>query len=106
MRLLIHQPEAGLLIDVASCVKNAVGPQRHPLILRPPRKANALVHETMADAEATCLRLDEEKPKLRDRVGLPNEKHRAHALAVLLCDPASLATRIEVVHELGDDLRD
>src|SRR5262245_2421880 len=106
MLLLVYETEAGLLVDVAGRAEDAVGPERDLPVAGLARKAQALFHEASAHAESACLRLDEQETQLGHRLRSLDEEDGPHDLAVLLGDPAALALRVEVVHELGHDLGD
>jgi len=58
------------------------------------------------DAEPASAGFDVEKAKLGHGRRLLHEEHRVDDLAVLLRDPATLSSRIKMLQDLGDDLRD
>ncbi len=62
MRLLLDQAKAGLLVDVPRRVKNVVGPENDLPVTGQSRKADALGHQPLAQAEPSSGGLDQEKP--------------------------------------------
>src|SRR5687768_2051723 len=99
VRLLLHQHEPPLLINAPRLVQHVVRPQRHRPVADAPREANALVHQAPTDSEPPRRWLDVEQAQLADLVRLPDEKHRADDIAILLGDPASLPLGVEVLDE-------
>src|SRR4051812_18506681 len=83
----------------------ALRPERDPAVAGQPREADAFVDEPRADAEAARGRLDVEHAQFRDGSGLLHQEDRAGNLAISLRDPAALARGVEVLDELGGDLR-
>ena len=67
------------------------------------READALVHQTAADAQSARLGLDQEQAQLADRLCRLDQKDASHTLAIALGDPAPLALGVEVIDESGDD---
>src|SRR3546814_18955001 len=68
VRLLRHQLEPGLLIDMPRGVEALVGPQRHLAIAGFPGEAQRLVHQPRPDAEPPRLR-QTGRASLRESVG-------------------------------------
>ena len=104
MRLLPHHAEAGALVDRAGAGEDALRPQRDAAVAGRAREADALVHQTPADAQAARLRLDQQQAQLCDVLAALDQKHGADAGAVQLGDPALFARGIELAQELSHDL--
>jgi hypothetical protein len=105
-RLARCEGEAGFLIDVACCRQHAVGPQRDLCVSHSARKPHAFVNQLCADTQPTALRIDQEQTDARDtRQIILDQDYATDVFAIQFCDPAALAFCIEVVDEIGDDLR-
>src|SRR5262245_34117554 len=88
------------------CRQNAVSPERDFFISRMACKSNALVDQSCPQAEATSLRIDQQQAQSCDAGLIVFHQHdAADILAVQLRDPAAFELRIEIVDEIGDDLR-
>src|SRR5262245_55809914 len=105
MALAPDQLEPRLHVDASRNRQHAVRPQGDLPVAPLAREAYAFFDQALADAKAARLRIHDEKPQLRDRLGLPHEEHRSDDLAVLLDDPAALAPGVEVSDEPRRDLR-
>src|SRR3954464_11704158 len=70
IRLLLDQPEAGILVNPPRGVQDAVGPQNDLSISRPPRESDASMDQLSSDAMAALIGLDVEQPQLRRRLRL------------------------------------
>src|SRR5437660_682879 len=103
VRLLLEQPKADAGVDVARRQQIALRPQPHLAVTGGTREADALVHQTAADAQPARLRLDQEQAQLADRLCRLDQKDASHTLAMALGDPAPLALGVEVIDESGDD---
>src|SRR6201987_4801165 len=100
-----RQLEPGWLIDVARGAEDAMRPQGDAAVAALPGEADALVGQALADPQAARPGLDQEKAQTRHFFfAVPHQQPRAGVAAVDLRDPATLAARIELVGEVGDDL--
>src|SRR5579884_552659 len=106
MWLLSHQLETGLLVDVASRDKNAVGPEHHLLIPPAARETDALLDEARAQPQATGSGFDEQEPEFRDRFAALYDKDGANNFSIHLRDPAAFSFRIVIIDEIRHDLGD
>lgn len=105
-RLARAEREAGLLVDMPGGGQHAMGPQRNLCVSHSARKAVALVDEPRAQTQPARLGVYKEQPDTcRAGLIILHQHHAADIFAVQLRDPASLALCVEVVDEIGDDLR-
>src|SRR5579885_2790337 len=103
MRLLGHQLEAGLLVDMASRDENAVGPEHHLLISPAARETNALLNQPSAESQTARSRLDQQQAQFGNRLVVLHDKDRADDLPVHLRNPATLPFGTIVVDEICHD---
>src|SRR5579872_3028006 len=106
MEFLTYDPETGPLVDTPRGEQHTVRPQRHLPVPGPLGEANAFLDQAASEAKTARRGLDEHQSEPGDLIRLPDDKDRAHDFAVPLGDPAPLPLRIEVLDELGGDLRD
>src|SRR5262245_51665571 len=83
-----------------------MGPESEFSISRMARKTNALVDQSCPQAQATCLRIDQQQAQSSDSGLIVFHQHdAADIFAVQLRNPAAFQFRIEIVDEIGDNLR-
>src|SRR5690606_1235963 len=100
MWLLLHQPEAGRLVDAPRRGENVVSPKDQRVVSRVAGEADAFANEAPADAEAARLGFDVQEPQLGNVVGIADEEDGADHLPFSLGDPATLAPAVEFTDEL------
>jgi len=86
--------------------QHAVRPQSDLCVTFSPREAHALINKLGAQPESARFRVHQQQAQPRD-IGLVvfHQHDAADILAIHLDDPAALALGIEIVDEIGDDLR-
>src|SRR5947209_5047989 len=104
MGLLSHEFEPGSFIDAPRRNEDAIGPEHYLFVAMAPREAEALFDEAGAQAQTTCLRLDQKQSKFGDRLTGLHDKHRADDFTPHLRDPAAFACRVVVGDKVRDDL--
>ena len=105
-RLAGGEREASLFINMARSAQHAVRPECDLCISNGARKAHAFVDELRAQTQSASLRIDQKQPDACDAgLIILHQQDTADVFAVQLGDPSSLALCVEVVDEIGDDLR-
>src|SRR5579885_2861830 len=103
MRLLSHQLEAGLLVDVTSRDENAVGPEHHLLIPSAARETNTLLDQTGAKSQTARARLDQQETQFGNRLVVLHDKDRTDNLPLHLRNPAALPFGTIIVDKIRND---
>src|SRR5262249_37779732 len=106
VRFFAGAHEAGFLVQMPRRKQLALRPEHDLLVPGLAGETDALSDEPLADAVSARGRFDVEQPQFGDRLRLVHEKDRACDRTVLFGNPATIAFRIEVLHELTDDRRD
>ena len=108
VRLFGDEAVAFALVEVASGVEDAVGPEGDLAVASVAGEVRALTDECAAEAETACGGLDEEETEAGGVgiFGVLNEEDAAEAFVIAIGDPATLAQGVEVVDEVGGDAGD
>src|SRR5262249_1807563 len=105
-RFARDEGETPTFIDMPCRCENAVRPECDLLVTGSVREADALVNEPRAQAQPTGLRINKQQAKASDATLVALHQHdAADILAVQLSNPASFELWIEVIDEIGNDLR-
>ena len=85
-----------------------VRPQHNPLIANFLSKRSALAHQRTRNTQTPRARLDEQQAQLRSvsAQSIADEHDAADRVAVLLCDPAALGSRVVLFDEFCGDAGD
>ena len=92
-----------LLVDAARGVEMALGPEDQFPITDAARKTDADARQPSPQPEAARDWIDDEKPEFGLGFVLSHQEYGTHDDAIPLGDPAALALRIAIAHEVGDD---
>src|SRR5215211_7387624 len=106
MLFFLYHLEPFLLVDAPGGVEHAVGPERELFVAAAPGETDALLDEVGAQAQATGLWLDQEKPQFGDRIAGLYNKDATDDLAVHLGDPATLFGQVVIIDEVRYDTGD
>src|SRR5262245_65676598 len=100
------QPEPSAFVDVPCGGQHAVRPQSDLCVTFGPREAHAVIDKPGTQSKSARFRIHQQQAQPRD-IGLIvlHQHDTADVLAVHLGDPAPLALGIEIVDEIGNDLR-
>src|SRR5262249_24508418 len=101
----VDELESRLFVKAPSGHQVAVCPKGQHAVAPRSRKPDALVNQAATDAEAARRGIDDQHPQFRDLLRFSNDEDAPHSLAITFRDPAALAPRIELLHELRDDGR-
>src|SRR5207244_11500527 len=96
VRLLLEQPKADAGVDVARRQQVALRPQPHLAVTGGTREADALIHQTAADAQPARLGLDQEQAPLADRLCRLAQQDASHTLDKELRQSALTAQRVRL----------
>src|SRR5712692_1781546 len=97
--------EARLFVDMASSSQFALSPQLDLLISRLFGESHTFVYQTGAKPQTAGRCLNKKQAQLRNCLRFLNQEYTANRLPIVLCDPASLAPRIVVLHERSNNAR-